>query len=51
MNRKTYRICLVALIIVAVLMGLSYYHYIQKKELNPKDGIFVQKIIAGSDLI
>lgn len=49
MNRKTYRICLIVIIIAAALSGIYYYHMIQKKEIIPKDGIFVQKFFAGSE--
>lgn len=51
MNRKTYRICLIVIIIVAALLGVYYYQLIQKKEIDPKDGIFVQKSFRGCDCI
>lgn len=43
MNRKTYRICLIILIIAAMISGIYYYRSVQKEELNPQDGIFVRE--------
>lgn len=41
LNRKTYRICLVMIILVAILSAVLYFQIVEKKELNPKDGVFV----------
>lgn len=41
MNRKTYRICLIMLIAVAIISTVLYYQMLEKKELQPKDGVFV----------
>lgn len=41
LNRKIYRICLVMLILAAILSTVLYIRIAEKKELNPKDGIFV----------
>lgn len=41
LNRKTYRICLVMLILAAILSTVLYIRIAEKKELNPKDGVFV----------
>ena len=43
MNRKTYRICLIMLIIAAMISGSYYYRSVHKEELNPHDGIFVRE--------
>ena len=51
MNRKMYRICLVVIIIVATISGIYYYRLIQKRELNPKDGIFVHQSFRGSEVV
>lgn len=41
MNRNTYRICLVMLILIAVISAVWYYQMFGNKELNPKEGTFV----------
>lgn len=41
LNRKTYRICIVMLIAAAILSTVIYYQMVEKKELSPKDGVFV----------
>ncbi|MDE6903960.1 MAG: hypothetical protein K2P76_03260 [Lachnospiraceae bacterium] len=41
MNRKTYRICIVMIILAAILSTVLYYQAVEKKDLNPKDGVFV----------
>lgn len=41
MNQKTYRICLVMLILAAMVSGICYYRLVCQKEVRPKDGIFV----------
>ncbi|MCM1258542.1 MAG: membrane-spanning protein [Roseburia sp.] len=41
MNRNTYRICLIMLIAIAIFSTVLYYQVFGKKELHPKDGVFV----------
>lgn len=49
MNRKTYRICLIMLIIAAMISGLFYYRMVYRKELNPRDGVFVYEGQTGCE--
>lgn len=51
MNRRTYRICLFVMIIAAICTGVFYYRFLQKKELDPRDGIFVEEYFSGSEVI
>lgn len=41
MNRNTYRICLMVLIMAAVASGIFYYRLSRKKTLLPKEGTLV----------
>lgn len=50
MNRKTYRMCLVMLIVLAALSGICYYRFVMKHELNPKDGLFVKQVWTGREM-
>lgn len=47
MNRNIYRFCLVMVIAAAVVSGIFYYRFIQKKEMMPKEGIFVWQEMMG----
>lgn len=51
MNRNTYRFCLIMLIAIAVVSGVFYYRFIQKKTLIPKEGTFVWRSMAESECI
>ena len=55
MNRRSYRICLIVMIIAAICTGVFYYRFLQKKELDPRDGIFVEEFFSengvGSEVI
>ena len=37
MNRKTYRLCLIVLIVSAVVSGVFYYRFSQEKHHVPKE--------------
>lgn len=51
MNRKTYRICLIMVIIAAIFSGIFYYRQIHRGQSNPKDGIFVQQVLMRSECV
>jgi len=43
LKRNTYRLCVVMLIVVALISTIWYYQAFEKKNLQPKEGIFVWK--------
>ncbi|GFI26575.1 hypothetical protein IMSAGC012_01696 [Lachnospiraceae bacterium] len=49
MNRKTYRLCLIVLIVSAVVSGVFYYRFSQEKHAVPKEATFVSCPLTGSD--
>ncbi len=51
MNRNLYRLCLVMVIAAAVVSGIFYYRFIQKKEMTPKEGTFVWQEMRGVERI
>ena len=51
MNRKTYRICLVMLIMAAVVSGILYYRFAFKKGAPPNEGTFVWNKIAEGECV
>ena len=50
-NRKTYRICLAALIIAAMISGICYYRFVCKEEASPKEGVFVYRDMMGRECV
>lgn len=51
MNRRTYRICLVMLIMAAIVSGVFYYRFMHKKENLPKEGTFVRESLMERECI
>ena len=49
MNRRMYGLCLVMLIMAAVISGVFYYRFVQKKNVVPKEGTFVWRMGAGCE--
>lgn len=46
MNKKVYRLCLVAIIIVAAVSGMFYYRYCERQNFLPEKGTFVWQSFA-----
>lgn len=46
MKYKTYRICLLSLVILAVVGGIFYYRNMEQNQLQAVDGTFVEALPA-----
>jgi hypothetical protein len=46
MKYKTYRICLLSLVILAVVGGIFYYRNVEQNQLQTVDGTFVETLPA-----
>lgn len=46
MKYKTYRICLLSLVILAVVGGIFYYRNVEQNQLQAVDGTFVEALPA-----